>query len=90
MCNYNAKRFESLNMKRPCKCAIDSVCHNKGKAECLISEQQSVIAPEILSEDNNSQYLALPSETQFHLHDQLETLNCNKTLPIAEVRTKLE
>jgi hypothetical protein len=85
MCNYNAERFESLNMKRSCKCAIDSVCYNKGKAECLISEQQSVIAPEILSEDNNSQYLALPSDTQFPLHDQLETLNCNKTLPIAEI-----
>jgi hypothetical protein len=40
-------------MKRSCKCAIDSECHNNGRAECLVGEQLSGNLTDFLNKRND-------------------------------------
>lgn len=90
MCNFNADRFESLNKKRSCRCAIDSDCHNDGKAECLIREQRDENISVNLS-NNNTELHAVLSDTQFTSESQQEIMfrQCdlvtnNKTLVFSD------
>jgi hypothetical protein len=83
MCNYNAERFESLNMKRSCKCAIDSECFTDGSPECLVTSQRSQIAPTPTMNNCHSQCSAPLSDTRSSIIEQQQALtgSCNEGSP---------
>jgi hypothetical protein len=70
MCNYNAERFESLNMKRSCKCPIDMSCHRDGQAGGPVTEFQSDNVDLTCSLRNTSEYSALLTDTQLTSSEQ--------------------